>query len=102
MATLWGVPYYETSAKLNLNVNAVFMVRYLNDSISATFRGSGGADRMHHPSAPFKLLAIVGYSSADAPAASKRRKKARADEEKEKEGPMHYPVANLSASSSAS
>ena len=26
MATLWGVPYYETSAKLNVNVDAVFLV----------------------------------------------------------------------------
>lgn len=26
MATLWGVPYYETSAKVNINVNAVFLV----------------------------------------------------------------------------
>lgn len=26
MATMWGVPYYETSSKRDLNVNAVFVV----------------------------------------------------------------------------
>jgi len=33
MATLWGVPFYETSAKRNSNVNAVFMdiVRQMKD-----------------------------------------------------------------------